>query len=140
MDEYMIYEARLLGASAVLLICSILTESQLRDDLAVCETLGLSALVEAHDEGEVQMALKAGGAGDRCEQPQPERLYGGRGEQPRLREQIPPEVVFVSESGVKDAGDVQRLREIGADAVLIGETLMRAPDKRARLKELRGEQ
>lgn len=137
-DAYMIYEAKLLGASAVLLICAILTERQLQDYLGICDALGLSALVEAHDEREVRMALRAGA-----------RLIGVNNRNlkdfsvdtensHRLRELIPPEVLFVSESGVRGAEDVQLLRQIGADAVLVGETLMRAADKRAALAALRG--
>ena len=137
-DEYMIYEAKLLGASAVLLICSILSSRQLREYLQVCETLGLSALVETHDEGEVDMALEAGariiGVNNRNLRDFSVDTENSR----RLREQIPAEVLFVSESGVKTAVDAAALREIGADAVLVGETMMRAKDKRAMLAELRG--
>ncbi|MGN1345809.1 MAG: indole-3-glycerol phosphate synthase TrpC [Eubacteriales bacterium] len=137
-DEYMIYEARLLGASAVLLICSLLSEGQLREYLGLCDELGMSALVEAHDEGEVQTALRAGarviGVNNRNLRDFSVDTENSR----RLRAQIPPEVRFVSESGVRNADDVARLREIGADAVLIGEALMRAPDKKAMLAELRG--
>ncbi len=137
-DEYMIYEAKLLGASAVLLICSILSSRQLREYLQVCETLGLSALVETHDEGEVDMALEAGariiGVNNRNLRDFSVDTENSR----RLREQIPAEVLFVSESGVRTAADAAALREIGADAVLIGETMMRATDKRAMLAELRG--
>ena len=137
-DEYMIYEAKLLGASAVLLICSILSSRQLREYLQVCETLGLSALVETHDESEVDMALEAGariiGVNNRNLRDFSVDTENSR----RLREQIPAEVLFVSESGVKTAVDAAALREIGADAVLVGETMMRAKDKRAMLAELRG--
>lgn len=137
-DEYMIYEAKLLGASAVLLICSILSSRQLREYLQVCETLGLSALVETHDEGEVDMALEAGariiGVNNRNLRDFSVDTENSR----RLREQIPAEVLFVSESGVRTAVDAAALREIGADAVLVGETMMRATDKRAMLAELRG--
>ena len=137
-DEYMIYEAKLLGASAVLLICSILSSRQLREYLQVCEMLGLSALVETHDEGEVDMALEAGariiGVNNRNLRDFSVDTENSR----RLREQIPAEVLFVSESGVRTAVDVAALREIGADAVLVGETMMRAKDKRAMLAELRG--
>lgn len=137
-DEYMIYEAKLLGASAVLLICSILTEEQIRAYLSLCDRLGLSALVEAHDETEVKTALGAGaciiGVNNRNLKDFTVDTENSR----RLRVLIPPQVLFVSESGVKSAGDVAKLREIGADAVLIGETLMRAEDKRAKLDELRG--
>ena len=137
-DEYMIYEAKLLGASAVLLICSILSSRQLREYLQICETLGLSALVETHDEGEVDMALEAGariiGVNNRNLRDFSVDTENSR----RLREQIPAEVLFVSESGVKTAADAAALREIGADAVLVGEAMMRATDKRAMLAELRG--
>ncbi len=137
-DEYMIYEAKVLGASAVLLICSILGEEQIRSYLCICEELGISALVEAHDENEVQIARNAGariiGVNNRNLKDFSVDTDNSR----RLRAQIPRDVLFVSESGVRTAGDVAMLREIGADAVLIGETLMRAPDKKARLDELRG--
>lgn len=137
-DEYMIYEAKLLGASAVLLICSILSSRQLREYLQVCETLGLSALVETHDEGEVDMALEAGariiGVNNRNLRDFSVDTENSR----RLREQIPAEILFVSESGVRTAADAAALREIGADAVLVGEAMMRAKDKRAMLAELRG--
>lgn len=137
-DEYMIYEAKLLGASAVLLICSILTEEQIRAYLSLCDRLGLSALVEAHDEAEVKTALGAGariiGVNNRNLKDFTVDTENSR----RLRALIPPQVLFVSESGVKSAGDVAKLRAVGADAVLIGETLMRVEDKRAKLDELRG--
>ena len=137
-DDYMIYEAKLLGASAVLLICSILSEDQLREFIKVCDNLGLSALVEAHDEGEINLAVKAGariiGVNNRNLKDFTVDTDNSR----KLRALIPRDVLFVSESGVKDAADVKDLREIGADAVLIGETLMRAKDKRAKLAELRG--
>lgn len=137
-DEYMIYEAKVLGASAVLLICSILTEEQIKEYIGICDELGLSALVEAHDETEVQMALKAGariiGVNNRNLKDFSVDTDNSR----RLRELIPREILFVSESGVSSAEDVSRLREIGADAVLIGETLMRAPDKKKKLASLRG--
>ena len=137
-DEYMIYEAKLLGAPAILLICSILSSRQLREYLQVCETLGLSALVETHDEGEIDMALEAGariiGVNNRNLRDFSVDTENSR----RLREQIPAEVLFVSESGVRTAADAAALREIGADAVLVGEAMMRAKDKRAMLAELRG--
>ena len=138
-DEYMIYEAKLLGASAVLLICSILSEEQIKEYIGICDRLGLSALVEAHDGEEVEMALRAGarmiGVNNRNLKDFSVDTENSR----RLRQMIPPEVLFVSESGVGSAEDVSRLRGIGADAVLIGETLMRAADKKAKLRELKGE-
>ena len=137
-DEYQIYQAKVLGASAVLLICSILTEDQMKDYIRICDNLGLSALVEVHDEREVQTALNTGariiGVNNRNLKDFSVDTDNSR----RLRELIPPNVLFVSESGVRTAEDVSALRKIGADAVLIGETLMRASDKRAKLAELRG--
>ena len=138
-DEYMIYEAKVLGASAVLLICSILSEAQVKEYIGICDSLGLSAMVETHDGNEVKMALRAGariiGVNNRNLKDFSVDTENSR----RLRELIPPEVLFVSESGVKNADDVRRLREIGADAVLIGEALMRAGDKKAELGKLRSD-
>ncbi len=137
-DEYMIYEAKLLGASAVLLICAILSEAQLKEYLAVCDELRLSALVEAHDEAEVEIALRAGarviGINNRNLKDFTVDTENSR----RLRERIPKHVLFVSESGVSGAEDVKRLSKIGADAVLVGEALMRAADKKQALQNLRG--
>lgn len=134
----MIYEAKVLGASAVLLICSILSEKQMKEYISICDELGLSALIEVHDEREINMALHAGariiGVNNRNLKDFSVDTDNSR----RLRELIPRDVLFVSESGVSSAEDVAKLRDIGADAVLIGETLMRAPDKKAKLAELRG--
>ena len=137
-SDYQIYEAKLLGAQAVLLICSILSPEQLRTYIQLCDELGLSALVEAHDAAEISMGLTAGA-----------RIIGVNNRNLKdfsvhtdnscaLRKLVPKEVLFVSESGVQSAADVEKLRQTGADAVLIGEALMRAPDKKARLSELRG--
>lgn len=137
-DKYMVYEAKILGASAVLLICSILTGKDLKEYINICDELGISALVEAHDEVEVEKALNAGariiGVNNRNLKDFTVDTENSR----RLRELVPKDVIFVSESGVKTYDDVARIKEIGADAVLIGETLMRAEDKKAKLNELRG--
>lgn len=137
-EEYMIYEAKLLGASAVLLICSILSEKQIQEYIGVCDELGMSALVEVHDEHEIRMAGNAGariiGVNNRNLKDFTVDTENSR----RLRTLIPAGVLFVSESGVQKAEDVRKLREAGVDAVLIGEALMRASDKRAKLAELRG--
>lgn len=138
-DEYMIYQAKLLGASAVLLICSILSGEQIKEYIGVCDELGISALVETHDESEVETALKAGARMIGVNNRNLKDFSVDTDNSRRLREMIPHGVLFVSESGVGNAGDVAKLREIGADAVLIGETLMRATDKKAKLAELRGE-
>ena len=137
-DAYMIYQAKMLGASAVLLICSLLNEREIKDYIALCDTLGLSALVEAHDEDEVQMALNAGARIIGVNNRNLKTFSVDTENSKRLRALIPPEVLFVSESGVGSAQDVAELRAVGADAVLIGETLMRAADKHAKLAELRG--
>jgi len=137
-DSYMIFEAKVLGASAVLLICAILDKDTLYEYIGVAHGLGLSALVEAHTEAEVDMALAAGA-----------RIIGVNNRNlktfevdislsERLRKMAPGEVIFVSESGVRTAQDIDRLRQSGMDAVLVGETLMRSPDKKAALQDLRG--
>lgn len=137
-DEYMIYEAKSLGASAVLLICAILAEEEIKEYIGICDELGMSALVEAHDEREVETALKSGARMIGVNNRNLKDFSVDTDNSRRLRELIPRDVLFVSESGVGSARDVAKLREIGADAVLIGETLMRAPDKKAKLDELRG--
>jgi len=137
-DDYMLYEAKLLGASAALLICAILDEARLKDYIQICDGLGLSALLEAHDEAEVEMALRAGARIIGVNNRNLKDFTVDTGNSRRLRAMIPPDVLFVSESGVRDASDVQVARQMGADAVLVGETLMRAPDRRAKLMELRG--
>lgn len=137
-DEYMIYEAKLLGASAVLLICSILREEEIREYIGICDMLGLSALVEAHDEKEVETALHAGARIIGVNNRNLKDFSVDTENSSRLRKMIPEKVLFVSESGVNSAEDIEKIRRIGADAVLIGETLMRAADKKAKLRELRG--
>lgn len=137
-DEYMIYEAKNLGASAVLLIASLLDTETLRDYIAVCDALGLSALVEAHDEREIESALTAGA-----------RIIGVNNRNlkdfsvdvtnsGRLRKLVPENVLFVAESGIRTNEDIEKLRSFRVNAVLIGETLMRAPDKKKMLDSLRG--
>lgn len=138
-DEYMIYEAKVLGAQAVLLICSILSEEKIRDYLEICEELGLSALVEAHNEEEIAMALRAGARIIGVNNRNLKDFSVDTGNSRRLRELVPKDILFVAESGVQSAEDISALKEMGVDAVLIGEALMKATDKKAKLKELRGE-
>lgn len=137
-DEYMIYQAKLLGASAVLLICAILTEGQIKEYLHICDALGLSALVEVHDEQEADTALRAGTRVIGVNNRNLKNFSVDTDNSRRLREKIPRNVLFVSESGVRGGEDVAKLRELGADGVLIGEMLMRAADKAAALAGLRG--
>ena len=137
-SEYQIYEAKSLGAKAVLLICSILSAEQLKEYIKLCDTLGISALVEAHDENEVKSAVNAGARIIGVNNRNLKDFTVDTDNSKRMRELVPDNVIFVSESGVKTAEDVQKLREIGANAVLIGETLMRAENKKAKLLELKG--
>lgn len=137
-DEYMIYEAKVLGAKAVLLICSILNDEQIKKYLGICDELGISALVETHDEKEVDRALSCGA-----------RLIGVNNRNLKdfsvdtkgsltLRKMVPSDIIFVAESGIKTAEDIALLREANVNAVLVGETLMRAADKKKKLMELKG--
>ncbi|MGN0469762.1 MAG: indole-3-glycerol phosphate synthase TrpC [Acutalibacteraceae bacterium] len=137
-DEYMIYQARTVGASAVLLICAILDTETIKKYINICDTLGLSALVEAHDEDEIHSALKAGA-----------RLIGVNNRNLKdftvdinncvnLRKLVPSDVTFVAESGIKSAKDIDALRQANVNAVLIGETLMRAENKTEMLAQLKG--
>lgn len=137
-DEYMIYQAKTLGASAVLLICSILSKEQLSEYLGIAHSLGLSALVEAHDEDEVRTALSVGAGIIGVNNRDLRTFTVDINNSARLRKLVPPEVLFVSESGIKTAADIEALRSNGTNAVLIGETLMRSSDKKAALDELRG--
>ena len=137
-DEYMIYEAKTLGASAVLLIVSILSETQLGEYIKICDELGISALVEIHDEKEALTAVNAGAALIGVNNRNLKDFSVDTENSRRLRNLIPRDILFVSESGVKTAADVQSLRKIGADAVLVGEALMKAENKCDKLKELRG--
>ena len=137
-DEYMLYEAKLLGASAVLLICTILDTVQLRNYIEICDGLGISALVEAHNEAEVEAALCSGARIVGVNNRNLKDFSVDPDNSRRLRKLVPDDVLFVSESGVHNTADVQTAREIGADAVLVGEVLMRAVDRQAKLAELRG--
>lgn len=137
-DAYMIYQAKALGASAVLLICALLDTQTLKKYIALCDRLGLSALVEAHDEKEIASAVKAGA-----------RMIGVNNRNLkdftvdiqnciRLKKYIPKDVISIAESGIKTAGDIAQIRNAGIDAVLIGETLMRAKNKKKELEALKG--
>lgn len=186
-DEYMIYEAKVIGASAVLLICAILDDEQLASYLQLAHELGMSALVEAHDEEEVRRAIACGagiiGVNNRDlrtftvdimnsvrlrklipdmvpakRSPMKESTKGStkgsgtdtvcdvrsdieydRGSDPFVECSVHQKMVYVSESGIKTKEDIDRLKANGTDAVLIGETFMRSPDKKKLFAELRGE-
>lgn len=139
-DEYQIYQAKVMGADAVLLICALLDRETIAKYLGICKELGLAALVETHDEKEIRDAVLAGaeiiGVNNRNLKDFTVDIENSS----RLRELVPPEVVFVAESGIRTPEDVAVLRRQGVDAVLVGETLMRAQDKREVLRRLRGEE
>jgi indole-3-glycerol phosphate synthase len=137
-DEYMIYQAKVMGADAVLLICSILSDMQLSEYLGISKELGLSALVEAHDEEEVKRALKSKAEIIGVNNRNLKDFTVDIENSVRLRKMVPENIVFVSESGMKERKDIARLEENGTNAVLIGETFMRSNDKAQMLKTLKG--
>lgn len=137
-DPYMIYQAKALGASAVLLICAILTDEQLRSYRELAEELSMDALVEAHDETEVERALKSGAKIIGVNNRDLKTFTVDCKNSIRLRNMAPEDVVFVSESGIRTAQDIHLLAENRVDAVLIGETLMRSENKKAMLETLNG--
>lgn len=137
-DEYQIYEAKTLGASAVLLICSVLNREHMSQLIEVCDSLNISALVEAHTEHEIKSALRAGA-----------RVIGVNNRNLNdftvdlqnsiiLRSLVSKNILFVAESGIKTREDIVILEEAGVNAVLIGETMMRNNDKAKTLQGLRG--
>ena len=137
-DAYQLYEAKLLGAKAALLICSLLDTATIHRYLGICDDLGISALVEAHDEDEVRSALSAGARIVGVNNRNLKDFTVDIGTSLRLRAAVPPDILFVAESGIRTAGDIAALRDAGVNAVLVGEQLMRADDKRAALAALRG--
>ena len=138
-NSYMIYQAKLLGAAAILLICAILDDEQLVEYLKLADSLGLDALVEAHDAEEVERALKAGAQIIGVNNRDLKTFEVDVRNSIRLRELAPKEVLFVSESGIKTSEDIRKLYENEVDAVLIGETLMRSDDKKKALETLNAE-
>ena len=137
-DPYMIYEAKLLGASAILLICAILDTGTLEEYLKISDSLGLSAIVEAHDEAEVASAVSAGariiGVNNRNLKDFTVDIHNSI----RLRSCAPAGTIFVAESGIRTPEDVEILRQNGVNAVLVGERLMRAGSPKEELNRLRG--
>ncbi|GMO24466.1 MAG: hypothetical protein Ta2B_03860 [Termitinemataceae bacterium] len=137
-DPYQIYEAKVLGASAVLLICALLDDARLKDFLSITKELKLSALVETHNEEEVQRALNADADIIGVNNRDLKTFKVDLGVCARLRALVPSSKIFVAESGINSAADVQMLRSIGADAALIGEAMMRAQDKTEYLNSING--
>ncbi len=136
--EYQLYEARLMGADAVLLIAALLDTDTLRRYIGICNRLGLSALVEAHDAQEVHSALAAGARVVGVNNRDLRTFEVDLNTCLRLRNRVPASIPFVAESGIRTPEDIEQLRGAGVNAVLIGETLMRSPDKKAALDTLRG--
>lgn len=136
-DVYQIYQAKVMGADAVLLICALLDTGTLADWLAVCDRLGLSALVETHDEAEMQSAVAAGARLIGVNNRNLKDFSVDLGNAARLRAGAPAGTIFVAESGVSCPEDAAKLRQAGADAILVGEYLMRSLDKQSALQALR---
>lgn len=139
LDPWQIYEARVLGASAILLIAALLDKAQIGEYLELAETLGMDALVEAHTEEEVDAALAARAKLVGVNNRDLKTFQVDISRSIKLRSLVPDNILFVAESGIKTAEDIRTLRENRVDAVLIGETFMRSPDKKKALQILRGE-
>ena len=136
-DEYQIYQAKVLGADAVLLICTLLDTETIRDYIGICDKLGISALVETHDAQEMQSAVQAGARLIGVNNRNLKDFTVDLGNAAKLRNGAPKGTVFVAESGVSSPEDAAALRRTGADAILVGEYLMRASDKKQALNALR---
>ena len=137
-DEYMIYEAAFLGASAILLIVSLLGDDELRRYIDLAEELGMDALVEAHNEVEIHRGVSQGAKIIGVNNRDLKTFTVDPMNSVNLRKCAPSEVLFISESGIKTSDDIALLRENNIDGVLIGETLMRSEDKKAMLEDLNG--
>lgn len=136
-DSYQIYEAKTLGASAVLLICSLLGEETLKEYLKIARFLGMTALTEAHDEEEIRQALRAEADVIGVNNRNLKNFTVDVENSLRLRRYIPEGILFVAESGIHSPEDISRMREAGVDAVLIGETLMKSENKKEMLNRLK---
>ena len=136
-DEYQIHRAREIGASAVLLIASVLSDRQLGDYRELAESLGMSALVEAHTADEVERAISSGASVVGINNRDLGTFRVDIGNSLRLRELIPDGVTCVSESGISTAEDIRILSEAGFDAVLVGEAFMRSPDRKGMMEAMR---
>lgn len=137
-DEYMVYEAKLLGASAVLLICSVLDEITLMRCLNLAECLGMSALVEAHSSMQIKKALRVGAKIIGVNNRDLRNFEVDMNNSIKLRSMVPENIIFVSESGIKTYQDIKLLEKNKVDAVLVGELLMRSHDKRKTFEILQG--
>lgn len=137
-EPYQIYQSKVIGADCILLICSLLEENKLARYLELCNELGLSALVEAHNEEEVRKAIACKARIIGVNNRDLKTFQVDLNNSLRLRRLVPENTLFIAESGIKSAEDIEVLRKAKIDGVLIGETFMRAKDKGQMLKELRG--
>jgi len=135
-DQYQVYESRAYGADGILLIVAILTTEKLDEFLQLSRQLGMKCLVEVHNEVELETALKSGAEIIGINNRDLTTFEVDLATTERLRPLIPDDRIVVSESGIKTRADMEKLRELGVDAVLIGESLMSAPDIAASMKEL----
>ena len=135
-EPYQIYEARACGADALLLIAAMLSSLQLEELLSLSRALGMRCLVEVHDEEELERALVCGAMILGINNRDLRTFKIDLETTGRLRPLIPPDRIVVSESGIRDRGDMERLRSWRVNAVLVGETLVTAPDVAAKMKEL----
>ncbi len=136
-DPYMIYQAKLMGASAILLIAAILSDEELKSFYEIADRLGMACLFEAHDEFEVDRCLNAGARILGVNNRNLKDFKVDINNSIRLRSLVPKDIIFVSESGIEKPEDVKALKENGTDAVLIGEMLMRSSDKTGLIKALK---
>jgi len=135
-DPYQVYESRAYGADSLLLIVAILTPQQLEELLGLSHALNMNCLVEVHNEAELEIALRSGAKIIGINNRDLKTFTVDLATTERLRPLIPPDRVVVSESGIKDRNDIEKLRQWGVDAVLVGESLMSAPDIASKMKEL----
>jgi indole-3-glycerol phosphate synthase len=139
LDPYQVYEARVYGADAVLLITAALSPTELSQLIEITHALGMAALVEVHTEEEVERALKARANLIGINNRNLADFAVDLGTTLRLRPLIPQDITVISESGIRSFADVAALQKAGINAILVGETLVTSADPEARIKELRGE-
>lgn len=137
-DEYMIYESKIIGANAILLICSILDKETLKKYIDLAYSLGLSVLVEAHDENEIKIAIESGARIIGVNNRNLKTFEVNFNNALNLRKKVPKDIIFVSESGIKTKEDIDLLKDNNVDAVLIGEFLMKSQNKAKMIKYLDG--
>ena len=137
-DEYMVYEAKAMGASCILLICSILSVEEMKYFKDISDDLGLSTLVECHDASEIEMALRINARMIGVNNRNLKDFSVDTNNSKRLRDLVPKDILFVSESGVNSPADIKNIIDMGADAALVGEVLMRAENRKFTLDRLKG--